>query len=50
MKNLKESVFELSTKYEFESLDENKSKALVFFRRFGYVIIENVLKKNIVMR
>ena len=33
-------------KYEFESLDENKSKVLDFYRRFGYVIIKNVFEQK----
>ena len=33
-------------KFEFDSLDENKSKVLDFYRTFGYVIIENVFEKK----
>ena len=33
-------------KFEFDSLDQNKSKALDFYRTFCYVIIENVVKKK----
>ena len=33
-------------KFEFDSLDENKSKALDFYRTFGYVIIENIFEKK----
>ena len=33
-------------KFEFESLDENKSKALDFYITFGYMIIENVFDKK----
>ena len=33
-------------KFKFESLDENKSKVLDFYRTFGYAIIENVFVKK----
>ena len=33
-------------KFEFKSLDADKSNALDFYRTFGYVIIENVFKKK----
>ena len=33
-------------KFEFDSLDENKSKVLDFYRTFGYVIIENVFEQK----
>ena len=33
-------------KFEFHSLNENKSKALDFYKTFGYVIIENVFEKK----
>ena len=33
-------------KFEFKSLDADKSNALDFYRIFGYVIIENVFKKK----
>ena len=33
-------------KFEFKSLDTDKSNALDFYRTFGYVIIENVFEKK----